>query len=113
MSEAKNSIVDCQPNCGACCIAITISSAIPGMPQGKLAGEHCVQLDAVRRCQLFGLPQRPQVCEQFQPRAELCAHGPLHAMQQLEALERLTAPAAKHFDSGVIHANAIVLLTTD
>ena len=113
MSEAKETIVDCQPDCGACCIAITISSAIPGMPHGKLAGEHCVQLDTSRRCQLFGSPERPQVCEQFKPRVELCAHGPLHAMRQLEALERLTAPAVKHVDSSVLHANAIELLTTD
>ena len=36
--------------CGACCIAPSISSLIPGMPQGKPAGVHCVQLTDDNRC---------------------------------------------------------------
>ncbi|MEN9889340.1 MAG: hypothetical protein RL559_1377, partial [Pseudomonadota bacterium] len=51
----------CRPGCGACCTAPSISSPIPGMPQGKPAGVPCVQLDAQRRCKLFGLPERPAV----------------------------------------------------
>ena len=31
-----------QLGCGACCIAPSISSAIPGMPDGKPAGVRCV-----------------------------------------------------------------------
>lgn len=29
---------ECRPGCGACCIAPSISSPIPGMPEGKAAG---------------------------------------------------------------------------
>jgi Fe-S-cluster containining protein len=42
--------MDCRPGCGACCIAPSISSPIPGMPVvdgiSKPAGVRCVQLDA-------------------------------------------------------------------
>jgi Fe-S-cluster containining protein len=30
--------MDCRAGCGACCIAPSISSPIPGMPDGKLWG---------------------------------------------------------------------------
>ena len=30
--------MNCRPHCGACCIALSISSPIPGMPAGKPAG---------------------------------------------------------------------------
>ena len=36
--------MQCRAGCGACCIAISISSPIPGMPLGKPAGVRCVQL---------------------------------------------------------------------
>ena len=42
--------MDCRPRCAACCIAPSISSPIPGMPEGKPAGVACVQLDADLRC---------------------------------------------------------------
>src|SRR5687767_14313051 len=44
----------CRVGCGACCIAPSISSPIPGMPQGKPAGVRCVQLTEDNRCRLFG-----------------------------------------------------------
>jgi len=47
MSEA------CRAGCGACCIAPSISSAIPGMPDGKPAGVRCAQLDEQNLCRLF------------------------------------------------------------
>ena len=54
--------MDCRIGCGACCIAISISSPIPGMPDGKPAGVRCVQLTDDNKCQLFGLPSdRPPV----------------------------------------------------
>ncbi|HVK38365.1 MAG TPA: YkgJ family cysteine cluster protein, partial [Candidatus Kapabacteria bacterium] len=34
----------CRDGCGACCIAPSITSPIPGMPDGKPAGVRCVQL---------------------------------------------------------------------
>ncbi|MBP8171893.1 MAG: YkgJ family cysteine cluster protein, partial [Pseudomonas sp.] len=51
--------MQCRVGCGACCIAPSISSAIPGMPNGKPAGQRCVQLSAANLCLLFGRPERP------------------------------------------------------
>lgn len=87
--------MDCKPQCGACCIAPSITSPIPGMPQGKPAGVPCVQLDADLRCRLFGLAERPTFCVGLQPQLEMCgdAHAPrTHAIQWLTQLERATQP---------------------
>ncbi len=84
----------CRPGCAACCIAPSISSPIPGMPQGKPAGVPCVQLDTARGCRLFGRPERPAVCASLRPSAEMCgpaADGGAHALRWLAALERATA----------------------
>ena len=56
--------MDCRPGCGACCIAPSISSPIPGMPYGKPAGMPCVQLDDDVRCRIFGRPERPALNDQ-------------------------------------------------
>jgi Fe-S-cluster containining protein len=85
----------CRPGCAACCTAPSISSAIPGMPQGKPAGVPCVQLDAQGRCQIFGLPARPAVCSQLQASAEMCGphdDGGQFARTYLMRLEKLTQP---------------------
>ncbi|MFZ9649557.1 MAG: YkgJ family cysteine cluster protein, partial [Fluviibacter sp.] len=58
--------MDCRPNCGACCIAPSIRSAIPGMKEGKPAGIACVQLDADYRCKIFGHLDRPACCSGLQ-----------------------------------------------
>ena len=81
----------CRPGCGACCIAPSISSPIPGMPAGKPAGVRCVQLDAANGCRLFGRPERPAVCGGLQPQAEMCGDTRQHALLYLDRLERLTA----------------------
>ena len=82
----------CRTGCAACCIAPSISSAIPGMPQGKPAGVACVQLDAALRCRLFGRAQRPAVCAGLQPSAEMCGTDRVHALRWLDRLELQTAP---------------------
>jgi Fe-S-cluster containining protein len=84
--------VECRIGCGACCIALSISSPIPGMPQGKAAGVRCVQLTADNRCRLFGQPERPQVCVNLRPSEEMCGQTREEAMVYLDMLERLTAP---------------------
>jgi len=84
--------MDCRPGCGACCIAPSITSPIPGMPEGKPAGVRCVQLDAENRCRLFGRPERPLFCGGLQASAEMCGDGAQHALHWLGTLERLTAP---------------------
>ena len=83
--------MQCRPGCGACCIAPSITSAIPGMPHGKPAGVRCVQLDAANHCRLFGRPERPAVCGGLRPQAEMCGDSAGHAMQWLARLERLTS----------------------
>jgi Fe-S-cluster containining protein len=82
----------CRNGCGACCIAPSISSPIPGMPQGKPAGVPCVQLDDQLRCRLFGDPRRPLVCSSLQPTAAMCGSDRHHALAWLTALEQQTRP---------------------
>jgi uncharacterized protein len=82
----------CRPGCGACCIAPSITSAIPGMPQGKPAGVACAQLDAQLQCKVFGLPTRPACCSGLQPSAQMCGEDRTQALRWLAALERATAP---------------------
>lgn len=84
--------MDCRVGCGACCIAPSISSPIPGMPNGKPAGVRCAQLTADNRCLLFGQPERPAVCEQLRPSREMCGETDPQAMRNLTELELLTSP---------------------
>ena len=78
--------------CGACCIAISISSPIPGMPGGKPAGVRCVQLSDDNRCLIFGQPTRPAACNALTPTAEMCGETFEHAMIYLTWLEEVTRP---------------------
>jgi len=82
----------CRPACGACCTAPSITSPIPGMPNGKPAGVRCVQLGEDERCRIFGQPERPAVCAGLQPSAEMCGATRAQAMHWLGALELATAP---------------------
>ena len=84
--------MNCRPGCAACCIAPSITTPIPGMPDGKPAGVPCVQLDDQGLCRLFGLPERPAVCQSLQPNAEMCGDSAAHAHRWLAQLERQTAP---------------------
>ena len=86
----------CRAGCGACCIAPSISSAIPDMPLGKPAGVPCVQLDDALQCKLFGSELRPRVCGSLKPSVAMCGTCPdieqtrEHALRYLEELEHLT-----------------------
>lgn len=82
----------CRVGCGACCIALSISSPIPGMPAGKPAGVRCVQLTADNHCKLFGHPDRPQVCVNLRPLHEMCGDSAEEAMAYLTMLEEATRP---------------------
>ncbi|MGB5323883.1 MAG: YkgJ family cysteine cluster protein [Pseudomonadales bacterium] len=85
----------CRAGCGACCIAPSITSAIPGMPQGKPAGVRCVQLDMNNLCMLFGSAQRPAVCSRFTASPALCGNNARQAYRRLAHAERCTRPAGK------------------
>jgi len=83
--------MDCRIGCGACCIAPSISSPIPGMPKGKPAGVRCIQLTDDNRCAIFGQPERPAVCSSLRPTLEMCGTNQGEAMVYLNSLELLTA----------------------
>jgi len=77
----------CRENCGACCIAPSISSPIPGMPVGKPAGMPCIHLSADYRCQIYDHPAKPAVCNNFQPDPDICGSTREEAMILIGALE--------------------------
>jgi hypothetical protein len=87
--------MNCRAGCGACCIAPSISSPIPGMPEGKPAGVRCVQLTGDNRCRLFGRPERPAVCVALRPDEEMCGESADAALAYLTLLDRLTRPSAQ------------------
>ena len=78
--------MNCREKCAACCIAPSISSPIPGMPNGKPAGVACIQL----------LPdlRRPTVCGSLTPTREMCGESREQALRWLGYLETTTAPVA-------------------
>jgi Fe-S-cluster containining protein len=84
--------VQCRLGCGACCTAPSITSPIPGMPDGKPAGVRCVQLADDNLCRIFGRPERPAFCGGLQPSVEMCGSSREQAIRWLDALERATAP---------------------
>ena len=84
--------MDCRSDCGACCTAPSISSPIPGMPQGKPANTRCVQLSESNLCMIFGSPLRPKVCSGLPPGADMCGSTRQQAITYLLELEALTAP---------------------
>ncbi len=90
----SQTVLECRPGCGACCIAPSISSPIPGMPQGKPAGVRCIQLLEDNRCAIFGRPERPAVCGGLQPSPEMCGASQGEALAWLTRLEQATHPGA-------------------
>jgi Fe-S-cluster containining protein len=86
--------MECRPRCGACCTAPSITSSIPGMPDGKPAGQRCVQLDEEDHCRIFGHPNRPTVCASLQPSPDMCGNSREQAMLWLGRLQKLTDPSS-------------------
>ncbi len=82
----------CRPGCGACCIAPSITSPLPGMPQGKPAGQRCRHLDPANLCRLFDLPERPAFCVGLRPEAGMCGDNAQDALRRLDELEAATRP---------------------
>ena len=78
--------------CGACCIAPSISSPLPLMPQGKPAGVRCLHLDKRFACSLFGDPRRPSVCSGFKPEPMICGRDRGHALTLIQRLELSCEP---------------------
>ncbi|WP_461536367.1 YkgJ family cysteine cluster protein [Spongorhabdus nitratireducens] len=82
--------MQCRLGCGACCIAPSISSSIPGMPKGKPASVRCIQLDEKNMCRIFGSDDRPDVCSQFTAEKWVCGETGNEALQILDLLEQVT-----------------------
>jgi uncharacterized protein len=79
--------MECRTGCGVCCIILSITSAIPGMPEGKPAGVRCIHLTEDLRCGIFNAEDRPWVCKQFQAERLFCGDSRNDAMRILSDLE--------------------------
>ena len=62
------------------------------MPDGKPAGVRCFNLSEDNLCNIFGHPDRPQLCDSFQPGPDACGTTREEALQLISALEAETAP---------------------
>jgi len=80
--------MECRKNCGACCIAPSISSPIPGMPDGKPAGVACIHLTDDYRCAIFEDQGRPKVCADFRAELIVCGKTRKEALEILSSLEK-------------------------
>lgn len=78
--------MECRENCGACCIAISISSPIPGMPEGKPAGVRCIHLMDDYKCALWRDLSRPKVCSDYKAEEEFCGNSREEAIKILSSL---------------------------
>lgn len=84
--------MECRKNCGACCIAPSINTPLPGMPNGKPAGVRCVNLSEDNLCKIFGKPERPKLCDGFKAGVDVCGTNRDEALQLIAALEEETKP---------------------
>ncbi|HCG68940.1 MAG TPA: zinc/iron-chelating domain-containing protein [Gammaproteobacteria bacterium] len=83
--------MNCRSGCGACCIAPSITSPLPGMPDGKPAGVACIHLDSAMACELFDSPERPDFCARFAPESSVCGSSREQALATLRVLDVLSA----------------------
>lgn len=83
--------MQCRPGCGACCVAPSINTPMPGMPHGKAAGVRCLHLDEDNLCKLFADKSRPRFCADFTASIEVCGENAEQAMKIIGWLEQQTA----------------------
>jgi uncharacterized protein len=81
--------MECRKGCGVCCIILSISSPIPGMPDGKPAGVKCIHLTPDFKCGIFDSVDRPKVCGQFKAEKLFCGDSRDEALKILSRLEGL------------------------
>ncbi|WP_439101128.1 YkgJ family cysteine cluster protein, partial [Congregibacter sp.] len=82
---------NCRKGCGACCIAPSISSPLPGMPAGKPANTPCINLDtSTYLCRIWGSAEYPAVCEQFRAQEDVCGEDRGEALVLITDMERDT-----------------------
>ena len=80
--------MECRANCGACCIALSISSQIPAMPSGKPAGVRCIHLLDDYRCAIYNDPYKPKVCSDFKAEPDFCGTRREEAIRILFSLSQ-------------------------
>lgn len=80
--------MECRIGCGACCIAISISSPMPLLPNGKPKGVVCPHLTDDKKCSIFFSPDRPRVCDGFKAEKDFCGNSFEEAMDILSDLEK-------------------------
>ena len=83
--------MQCRIGCGACCIAPSISSALPFHPFGKPAAVRCLHLGNENKCSIFLQPSRPLVCSDFHATEDACGSTKEEAMAILSEWEMLTS----------------------
>jgi uncharacterized protein len=81
--------MNCREACGACCIVPSISSPIPGMPNGKPAGVKCIHLTDNLKCAIYNSNNRPRVCDGFQADQIVCGNTREEAIKVFSDLEGL------------------------
>ena len=85
--------MQCREKCGACCIAPSIKQSIPNMPDGKVGGELCANLDPLTfSCRIWGQGDYPDFCQGFTPEQAFCGDTRDEALQILTFLEDDTHP---------------------
>ncbi len=67
--------------CGACCIALSISSL------NKPAGVRCEYLTTDNLCSLWGSPERPEVCFTYKPDPLFCGASFEEGLELMRAIE--------------------------
>ena len=80
--------MECRENCGACCIALSISTPIPGMEEGKPAGVRCIHLTEDYKCAVYTDPGKPKVCTDFKAEPDFCGSDREEAMMILFSLSK-------------------------
>ena len=78
--------MECRSDCGACCIALSISTQLPGMPEGKPAGVRCIHLLDDYKCAIYTYSSKPKVCTDFKAEPEFCGGSREEAMRILGSL---------------------------
>jgi len=85
----------CRLGCGACCIAPSINTPIPNMPNGKLAGQACVNLDLQNfSCQIWQQDNYPELCKKFRAEESICGSSQEDAIRIINNLESITSTDA-------------------
>ena len=84
--------MECRKGCGACCIAPSISSPLPGLPFGKMPGVRCPHLNDILQCSLIDDDTRPDACRRFLADEDWCGSNRFEALQTLRRLESDSRP---------------------